>query len=204
MTVSTWRQHYLGRGPDSKRWPEHMWIPKQNWTTWKSILPSQPMVMDWVLLLTSTMCMAPVALYLMLFHLYKYYLLTRIYFWAPRICFWLRVFVSDSAFFFPVMCIFQSGFLIRFILVGPASCFLEVWSTLDTMLFHLYKYYLLTRIYFWAPCICFWLRVFVSGSAYLFLTPRFFFRWRVFFNQASWYVLSWLDLLHASWRSDRH
>ena len=47
-------------------------------------------------------------------------------FLAPHICFWLHVFVSDSAFFFPVTRIFQSGFLICFILVGPASCFLEV------------------------------------------------------------------------------
>ena len=54
------------------------------------------------------------------------------------------------------------------------------------MLFNVYKYYLLTRIYFG-------LRVFVSGSAYLFLAPRIFFRWHVFFNRASWRVLSWLD-----------
>jgi len=56
-----------------------------------------------------------------------YLFLSSMYlFLAPRICFWLRIFVSDSAFFFPVTRIFQSGFLICFILVGPASCFLEV------------------------------------------------------------------------------
>ena len=52
----------------------------------------------------------------------------------------------------------------------------EGFNAKGTMLFNVYKYYLLTRIYFG-------LRVFVSGSAYLYLAPRILFLApRIFFR----------------------
>ena len=99
---------------------------------------------------------------------------------------------------------------------GPSCTYGSSYDSiyLCPMLFNVNKYYCWCVFSFLLMCnfsfkaylflgsaFLFWVRIFVSGPAFLFLALRIFFQWRVFFDRTSW--LGW-TLLRASRRSDRH